>query len=272
MIDQREATIRWIEKKGAELWCVFVGAFAALLLPLMAFVRRSGECTRWKTRASRETKHLVKDVNAPLLELLAQYAGDDEPDCIDFFRDGGPLFNDGAEGSLCDCEESNRALIASLRADANEEALHKIAFDDHAKGRMSEPKRIQGADLSQVHMPCFARGPCGVQRSLHFCQVLLMPRFGIEQGTKPDGSTKVRAVDHFSWSHSAGKRKRKRSEIRAGSVNGHYNPDTDLKHDHLDDLAAAMRAHYERLSKVRVSAHPHCLNAGIITRLRHRHC
>ena len=83
-----------------------------------------------------------------------------------------------------------------------------------------------------------------------------MPRFGVDQGQKPDGTKKIRAVDHFSWSHVKGKRKRKRSEIKSGSVNGHYVPDVELKHDHLDDLAAAMKLHYAMLVKV-------CVNTSI---------
>ena len=53
---------------------------------------------------------------------------------------------------LNECEVSNRALISSLRPDANEEALHRIAFDDCAKGRMTKPKRVQCVDTSQVSL------------------------------------------------------------------------------------------------------------------------
>ena len=30
-------------------------------------------------------------------------------------------------------------------------------------------------------------------------QIRLCPRFAVEQGLRPDGSTKVRPVDHLSW-------------------------------------------------------------------------
>ena len=48
--------------------------------------------------------------------------------------------------------------------------------------------------------------------------VLMVPRFGITQGEK------VRAVDHFSWSHAPKCRKRKRAEM-AGAAR-EYQPDT----------------------------------------------
>ena len=77
-----------------------------------------------------------------------------------------------------------------------------------------------------------------------------MPRFGIDQGCKPDGTKKVRAVDHFSWSCAKKGGKRKRSEMKADSINGHYEPDTEMKHDHLDDLLESARFHYELLTEV----------------------
>ena len=71
----------------------------------------------------------------------------------------------------------------------------------------------------------------------------MVPRFAVEQGTKADGSKKIRAVDHFSWSagnQGATKHKRTRKEMKASSVNGIAFVPEKVKHDHLDDLAAAM--------------------------------
>jgi hypothetical protein len=98
------------------------------------------------------------------------------------------------------------------------------------------------------------------------CQVRLVPRFGVEQvaipscsmhcvrcawyivcgadqGLKEDGSVKLRAVDHMSWSHGPSKRKRTKKAVKADSVNGHYTPTVKITHDHLDGLLAAMRMH-----------------------------
>lgn len=69
-----------------------------------------------------------------------------------------------------------------------------------------------------------------------------MPRFAIEQGVRSDGSLKVRSVDNFSWSGCATK-KRKRAEVKAASVNGHYSVDRAISHDHLDDLHRGMKMH-----------------------------
>ena len=54
---------------------------------------------------------------------------------------------------------------------------------------------------------------------------------------RADGSLKIRPVDHFSWS-AAGKSRKKR---KLGSVNGQTEILESLSHDHLDDLAEAMR-------------------------------
>ena len=62
--------------------------------------------------------------------------------------------------------------------------------------------------------------------------ILLHPRFGVVT-EKPDGSIKVRAVDHMSWS-AFGKKKK-------DSVNGHAFPMEKLHHDKLDQLAEVGR-------------------------------
>jgi hypothetical protein len=73
-------------------------------------------------------------------------------------------------------------------------------------------------------------------------QVRLVPRFGVLQGVRADGTPKVRAVDNFSWSCSGRSRtKRKRSEIKSESVNGHFAFEQPISHDHLDDIFEAMR-------------------------------
>ena len=63
---------------------------------------------------------------------------------------GAPLFDEGAEKYLADCNNSNSELVKSLRRDENEEALHKIALDDWKMNRMTEPKRVRDIDTSQV--------------------------------------------------------------------------------------------------------------------------
>ena len=84
--------------------------------------------------------------------------------------------------------------------------------------------------------------------------MLCCPRFAVAQGVKPDGTEKVRAVDHFSWSFSNGQKKRMRREVKSQSVNGHFTPDRAIKHDHLDDLLAAMKLLHETTGQVEAFA------------------
>ena len=138
---------------------------------------------------------------------------------------GAPLLDVDVDWRFWDrCKDSNRELLASLCEGACAEELHQIAFDDHSKHRMSTPFRAEEVDLGEL---------------------LCCPRFGVEQGVKQDGTKKVRAVDHFSWSHSNGQKRRKRRDVKSESINGHFTPDMTIKHDHLDDLLAAMRLQHD---------------------------
>ena len=155
---------------------------------------------------------------------------------------GAPLINEGAEWSLGHCRTSNDELFAQLRYDENEEQLHQIALDDAAKHRMSAPVRVN-ADIAG--------------------RVLCCPRFGVEQGVRADGSKKLRAVDHFSWSCAKGQKKRKRREVKFDSINGHFTTEVDLKHDHLDDLLAAMKEQFVATGQVCVQFLVSVLAAGV---------
>ena len=107
-----------------------------------------------------------------------------------------------------------------------------MTVEDGRKGRMTWPVRAQEANLDEIR---------------------LCPRFGVQQGVREDGTTKVRAVDNMSWCAAAdlppssgGSRKRRREQ----SVNGHTGLPEHISHDHLDQLAAAMRAHRELIGAV----------------------
>ena len=159
---------------------------------------------------------------------------------------GAPLYTEWVDCSRDECRASNEAVLSTLRPDEHEKELHEIAINDWQKGRMTKPQRVAEMDTSQVRCRRARYNP-----SVRLCvaallQVMMVPRFGISQGLRPDGSLKLRAVDHLSWSRR--KRGRKRKEA---SVNGHYQPDVEMKHDHLDDLLVTMRLHKERTSSVR---------------------
>ena len=55
--------------------------------------------------------------------------------------------------------------------------------------------------------------------------------------SRPDGTMKIRAVDHFSW--VAGQRRCKKRR-KAASVNGHCVLTEKISHDHVDDIVAGM--------------------------------
>ena len=118
-----------------------------------------------------------------------------------------------------DCLSSNRALLDTLRESEFSSELMAQAVADAKKGRMSTP--VKASSFSE----------CGLGK------MRLHPRFGIEQGRRPDGTMKIRSVDHFSW--VAGQRRCKKRR-KAASVNGHCVLTEKITHDHVDDIAAGM--------------------------------
>ena len=113
--------------------------------------RRNGECKKWSKNASREIAYLTRDVNAPLLAYLADWLKEKvDTECVDFFRYGAPLFNEGSEWQFSECKTSNNELLKRMRDDASEEALHAIAFDDWEKGRTTRPQRVTQVDTERV--------------------------------------------------------------------------------------------------------------------------
>jgi hypothetical protein len=173
---------------------------------------------------------------------------------------GAPLLDDTEEWRFWNrCKDSNKELLASLREDACAEELHQIALSDCAKHRMSKPVRAVEADLQEL---------------------LCVPRFGVEQGVKQDGTKKVRAVDHFSWSQSSGQKKRRRRDVKSESINGHFTPEMTIKHDHLDDLLAAMRLQHDITGQACIFAFVRltrricfaCLSGSRAVEGRHRCC
>ena len=116
-------------------------------------------------------------------------------------------------------QETNYELLASLRA--NVEALHAVTLEDAQLGWMSHPVATDAVDLGSVR---------------------LVPRFGVEQGLREDGSVKIRPVDHMSWSaRGSSKRRRTKKVVKAESINGFCTVGEQMSHDHLDKLVALLR-------------------------------
>ena len=122
------------------------------------------------------------------------------------------------------CGQSNQALLQRLRQDEYAVELLEITRADAAKGRLTSPVPAREFDLENVR---------------------LHPRFAATK-RKADGSVKIRAVDHFSWSEGG----------KAESVNGHTHPCEKFMHETLDHLASVM-ALFVSVVKVmcRVSVH-----------------
>ena len=131
------------------------------------------------------------------------------------------------------CAVSNTALLKEMRENSNAETLFDITRTDASLGRMSEPKLVDETSLNTV---------------------LLNPRFGVEQ-IKDDGSTRVRPIDHLSWSPSTmtGEVTEGRPTKKArkeASVNGHTAASEKMRHDTLDALTLVMRLHVEMMGSV----------------------
>ena len=193
-----------------------------------------GLCQKWLEGADPQVAAVSKTVNGIIMEDLAKAIGHEDLEIVDGEL-MGPLQVSGREVQkkapvgcanpadlLSDCGRSNKALLDKLKADDYEDELHRLTVEDAKLGRMSWPVPAEECDLNSIR---------------------LCPRFGVEQGLRPDGSTKVRAVDNQSWSaqpenekgHFGKKRKKELS------VNGHTEVPEEIHHDHIDILMAAMR-------------------------------
>ena len=170
-MDERERRVEAIENRAREL-------------------RRTGEVGRWLAEADPKARAVAAGVNGPLLLQLAQDTRFTDCDCVDTLRYGAAAMGDlkGAADSTpheyppaectealkASCKERNKKLVASLRKDPHADFLQQQTEEDVQAGRMVGPYPVETLDLDKV---------------------LLGRRFSREQGTKPDGSTKLRAVD-----------------------------------------------------------------------------
>ena len=215
VILQREKVLCDIENKGEEFWC-------------------SGAAQKWLDGADPTIRKVVHSVNGPLLEYLGQKAMHADLKCVEMLRQGAPLYGhldrcgNGAAKHRTDigvvselresCEESNLQLIKKLRNDPWEHELHRLALEDAELGRMTTPV------------------PLSVE---HVSEIKLHQRFGVEQGVKPNGEVKIRAVDNMSWGCAPeGQRPQKRPRQ---SVNGCSGIPERIEHHHVDHLEAAIK-------------------------------
>ena len=74
-------------------------------------------------------------------------------------------------------------------------------------------------------------------RLSHRCTSWRYSLFCTSKFERPDGTVKVRSVDHYSWHAGHRRSKRRRKEA---SVNGHCLLTEKITHDHVDDIVAGM--------------------------------
>ena len=84
------------------------------------------------------------------------------------FSSGAPLVADDSAVDSAALKKSNEELIAALRYDAKEEALHEVTMADAELGRMTRPVRASSVDLSRVRLVpryvvcCCSRACCAI--------------------------------------------------------------------------------------------------------------
>ena len=216
---EREKIIAEVEKAGNIMW-------------------ETGRCTEWLQNSDEHVKHVSQNVNGPMMHDFAVALAHKDIDIADVFQKGAPLFGVlplSGTGAACQanceigdvgrlksqCLSSNQCLIDTIRDDPHEAAIHELACSDAARGWMSQPMPALQCDLECTRA---------------------VPRFGVAQGVKKDGSVKVRAVDNFSWiAPCVGDERLNRKQSKAASLNGCSHIPETIKHDHLDDLVAVLK-------------------------------
>ena len=169
----REEQIQEIEQFGKTAW-------------------ETGKAHEWLARADPCIQHMCRRVNGPLIEKLVDQIMYEDRACAQFFREGAQLAGilpgdsenmSKKKASLTvdvlktNCKAQNEKMKSQLRLDQHHNYLHDEIRKDAIEGRMMSPRSIETQDLDSL---------------------LLSKRFATEQGTKVDGSVKVRAIDDMT--------------------------------------------------------------------------
>jgi len=152
----------------------------------------------WLVDADEATKVISREFNGPLAKAMAKASGFNSKTTVDCMREGcrllGALERTGLAApiepvpitSIDDlrrtCEEDNLRLLASLREDKHHEFLLEEIKKDVALGRMDSLTEVEDIGLTRLRLS-----------SLDLSKIRLSRRFSREQGTKADGSVKLRA-------------------------------------------------------------------------------
>ena len=158
---------------------------------------KNGKVEEWYKNVDKLTRAVSGKFNGPLAEELAKSTNYVDKACIQMFRDGahvsGALPQSGLlekvpekgealpiESLLTNAAFKNCDMLSKLKPEKHGEHLLKEILSDVEKGRMTKPQEVEGMDLRDI---------------------VLSKRFGLEQGTKSDGSAKIRAVDDCTGSN-----------------------------------------------------------------------
>ena len=129
-------------------------------------------------------------------------------------------------GNGTKCATSGKGINAELeelrtnRADKNRKILEALKPDDNAEELLKQCKTEY--DLGQL-------GPVTKIEDLDLNNVTISPRFGVEQGLKPDGSLKLRPCD----------------DLTRGGCNSATLPAEKFRYDSLDLLISVLRLAFD---------------------------
>ena len=205
--EEREKQIAAIEKRAEAL-------------------RTNGDVERWFSESDPLVRRVAAGFNGPLAMECAESTHWHDLGGIAQFRCGGliagrlqqtglgPSKDSKASGSVSDLARSSQdasaRAVSKAKADKHSAFLLQQACEDASVGRMSWPVKADGLALSDK---------------------VVAHRFCVEQGTKPDGAPKLRAIDDMS----------------ASGVNSCCIATEKIVYDGLDALVAAMICFQARL-------------------------
>ena len=216
-------------------------------------LEQSGAIEAWYRGADEGVRGVAWYVNGPLLEELAASIGHIDRECVEFFRqacpraavacqcasvarEGAPLLGDlpvsgigapatfpqakSAEDLLKGARAANRRLLARLRLDPNAQELWDLTDKDFRLWRMRAPEDLSDIDLDSI---------------------ILVPRFGVEQGVRSDGTRKARARARTKRRSSllgarAARQVRAVDDCAIADINAATRPRERMRHETIDHL------------------------------------
>ena len=122
--------------------------------------------------------------------------------------------------------QHNKSLLNRMRDDVHSQWLFEHTCKESQRGWNSKPEPVTDSMIDDV---------------------LMSPRFAIAQ-SRPDGSSKFRAIDNLSYSR----------EGKVESINGHTHISDKLRHHTLDKYCVALKCFVQRFARL-----PHMFKADV---------